>query len=42
MKRKSYFQTFKANVVLEIMKEEQTLNELSSKYGVHVNQLIID
>jgi len=39
MKRKSYSQTFKVKVVLEILKEEKTLNELSSAYGVHVNQL---
>ncbi|WP_262391901.1 IS3 family transposase, partial [Sporolactobacillus inulinus] len=39
MKRKSYSQTFKVKVVLEILKEEKTLNELSSTYGVHVNQL---
>ncbi|GEB76402.1 transposase [Sporolactobacillus inulinus CASD] len=39
MKRKSYSQTFKVKVVLEILKEEKTLSELSSAYGVHVNQL---
>jgi transposase-like protein len=39
MKRKSYTQTFKVKVVLEILKEEKTLSELSSQYGVHVNQL---
>lgn len=39
MKRKSYSNAFKAKVVLEILKEEQSLNELSSKYGIHVNQL---
>ncbi|MBP3041874.1 transposase [Bacillaceae bacterium Marseille-Q3522] len=39
MKRKSYSKDFKAKVVLEILREEKTLNEISSKYSVHVNQL---
>ena len=39
MKRKSYSKDFKAKVVLEMLREEKTLNEISSKYGVHVNQL---
>lgn len=39
MKRKSYSKDFKAKVVLEILREEKTLNELSSQYGVHANQL---
>jgi transposase len=37
--RKSYNAEFKARVVLEILKEEKSLNELSSLHGVHVNQL---
>lgn len=37
--RKSYNGEFKARVVLEILKEEKTLTELSSAHGVHVNQL---
>ncbi|WP_353947834.1 transposase [Sporolactobacillus sp. Y61] len=39
MKRKSYSKDFKAKIVLEILREEMTLNELSSRYGVHVNLL---
>ncbi|GAB4074301.1 hypothetical protein GCM10028778_18040 [Barrientosiimonas marina] len=39
MKRKRYSSDFKAQVVLEILKEEKTLNEISSEQGVHVNQL---
>jgi transposase len=37
--RKRYTAEFKTRVVLEILKEEKTLNEISSEYGVHVNQL---
>ncbi len=39
MKRKRYTSEFKAQIVLEILKEEKTLNEISSKHGIHVNQL---
>src|SRR5690625_2140195 len=38
-KRKRYSPEFKARVVLEILKEEKSLTELSSEYGIHVNQL---
>ena len=38
-KRKRYSPEFKAQVVLEILKEEKSLTELSSEYGIHVNQL---
>jgi putative transposase len=34
-KRKSYDDKFKAKVVLETIKGEKTLSELSSQYGVH-------
>lgn len=37
--RKRYTAEFKTRIVPEILKEEKTLNELSSEHGVHVNQL---
>ncbi|ERI10654.1 transposase [Aneurinibacillus aneurinilyticus ATCC 12856] len=37
--RKSYTAEFKSQIVLEILREEKTLNEIVSTYGVHVNQL---
>lgn len=37
--RKTYSADFKAQVVLEMLKEEKTLNELASQYGVHVTML---
>jgi transposase-like protein len=37
--RKTYNANFKAKVALEAAKEMQTLAELSSKYGVHANQI---
>ena len=37
--RKSYSSTFKAQVVLELLKEEKTLTQLASEYGVHPNLL---
>ncbi len=37
--RKSYTSAFKAQMVQELLKEEQTLNQLASKNGVHPNQL---
>jgi putative transposase len=37
--RKSYTSTFKAQVVLELLKEEKTLTRLASDYGVHPNLL---
>ncbi|ATY85822.1 IS3 family transposase [Kyrpidia spormannii] len=39
MPRKKYDTDFKTKVVLEILKEEKTLSQLASEYGVHVNQL---
>ncbi len=37
--RKSYSPTFKAKVVVEMLKETRSFAELSSEYGVHANQL---
>ena len=38
-KRKRYSAKFKSRVALEALKEQKTLNELSSKYQVHSNQI---
>ena len=37
--RKRYDAAFKAKVALEAVKEERTLAQLSSEYGVHANQI---
>jgi putative transposase len=37
--KKSYTVAFKAQVVLELLKETKTLSQLSSEYGVHPNVL---
>jgi putative transposase len=37
--RKRYTTTFKIQVVLELLKEEKTLNQLASEHGVHPTQL---
>lgn len=37
--RRRYSSEQKAQIVLEILKEQQTLAQLSAGYGVHVNQL---
>ena len=37
--KKSYTAAFKAQVVLELLKETKTLSQLSSEYGVHPNVL---
>jgi len=34
--RKSYSPDFKTKIVLEILREEKTLAQLSSEYGVHL------
>lgn len=36
-KRQSYSAEFKSKVVLEALREDKTLAELSSRYGVHAN-----
>ena len=38
-KRRNFSSEFKARVALEALSSEQTLSELSSKYGVHPNQI---
>jgi transposase-like protein len=37
--KKSYTATFKAQLVLELLKETKTISHLASKYGVHPNVL---
>lgn len=37
--RKTYSAEFKAQVVLEILREEKSISQLSSEYGVHPNIL---
>lgn len=37
--RRSYDAAFKAKVALEAVKGEKTMAQLSSEYGVHVNQI---
>lgn len=38
--RKTYSGEFKAKVVLEILKEEKSISQIASEYGIHPNQLI--
>jgi transposase-like protein len=38
-KKKQYTAEFKAQVVKEILKEEKTVSQLSSEYGIHSSQL---
>ncbi len=38
-KRNRYSAAFKAKVVLEAIKGEQTLSELGSRYGIHPNMI---
>jgi putative transposase len=37
--KKTYTAAFKAQVVLELLKETKTLSQLASEYGVHPNVL---
>jgi transposase len=37
--RKRYDPAFKAKVVLEVLKEQETLAEIASRYEVHPNQI---
>lgn len=39
-KRRTFSDEFKTKVVLEIMKERETLSEIGSKYNIHPNQLL--
>jgi len=38
--RKRYSAKFKAQVALSAVREEKTLSELSSEYGIHANQIV--
>jgi len=38
-KRKQYSASQKAKIALEILKEEKTVNQIASEYGVHPNIL---
>ena len=37
--RKTYTSAFKAKVILELLREEQTLSQIAGKYEIHPNQL---
>ena len=37
--RKNYTSDYKTKLILEVLREEETINEIASKYGVHPNQL---
>jgi transposase-like protein len=37
--RKRYSTAFKTQVVLELLKEEETVNQLAARHGVHPTQL---
>ena len=37
--RKHYTAAFKAQVVLELLKEEKTVSQISSEYGIHFTML---
>lgn len=37
--RKNHSASFKARVALEALRQEQTISELSSKYGLHPTQI---
>jgi putative transposase len=37
--KKTYTAEFKAKVVLELLREEQTISQLASKYEIHASQL---
>ncbi len=37
--RKRYTAAFKAQVVQEVLKEEKTIGQIASEYGIHPNQI---
>jgi len=37
--RKHYDNQFKARVVLEALKNQRTISEIASEYGIHANQI---
>ena len=37
--RKQYPPTLKAKIVLELLKEEKSIQELAAQYGIHLTQL---
>jgi len=37
--RKTYTSAFKAKVILEVLREEQTLSQIAGKYEIHPNQI---
>ena len=37
--RKTYTSAFKAKVILELLREEQTLSQIAGKHEIHPNQL---
>lgn len=39
MKRQQYTKQKKAEIVLELLKEEKTISQISSEYGIHPTQL---
>lgn len=38
-RRKTYSGEYKTKIVVEVMKGQQTVNQLASKYGVHPNMI---
>lgn len=38
-RRRNFDDTFKVKVVLEALREEETISAIASKYGVHPNQI---
>ena len=38
-KRRKYTSEFKVKIILEVLREEQTLSEIASKYEINPNQL---
>ena len=39
MKRKTHSKQEKAKIVLELLREEKTINQIATEYGVHPTQL---